>query len=114
MRRAAKLDANQAQVVSALEAAGATVQSLAAVGKGVPDLLVMFRANLFLLEVKDGAKPKSAQKLTDAQAKWHQTWGAMVEVVNGPEAALRAIGAINPLDELAKVSQEAGFYDIQV
>jgi RNase P/RNase MRP subunit p29 len=88
------VDANQEQVVSALRAAGATVQSLAAIGKGCPDLLVMFRGALFLLEVKDGAKVKSAQKLTDAQVKWHQTWGAMVEVVNSPEQALRAIGAM--------------------
>jgi soluble P-type ATPase len=95
MRRAAKVDANQEQVVSALRAAGATVQSLAAIGKGCPDLLVMFRGALFLLEVKDGGKVKSAQKLTDAQVKWHQTWGAMVEVVNSPEQALRAIGAIH-------------------
>jgi hypothetical protein len=94
MRRAAKVDANQDQVVSALRAAGAAVQSLAAIGKGVPDLLVSFRGRLFLLEVKDGAKVKSAQKLTEAQAKWHQTWAAQVEVVNSPEAALRAIGAM--------------------
>lgn len=95
MRRSAKVDANQEQVVSALRSAGAMVQSLAAVGKGVPDLLVAFRGNLFLLEVKDGAKPPSGQKLTDAQKTWHQAWGALVEVVNSPEAALRAIGAVH-------------------
>lgn len=94
MRRAAKVDANQDQIVSALRAAGAIVQSLAAIGKGCPDLLCAFRGNLFLLEVKDGNKVPSAQKLTDAQAKWHQAWGALVEVVNSPEAALRAIGAV--------------------
>lgn len=95
MRRAAKVDANQEQIVSALRAAGAIVQSLAAIGGGVPDLLVSFRGNLFLLEVKDGKKPPSGQKLTDAQTKWHQAWGALVEVVNSPEAALRAIGAVH-------------------
>lgn len=95
MRRAAKVDANQEQVVSALRAAGAIVQSLAAIGKGCPDLLCAFRGNLFLLEVKDGSKVPSAQKLTDAQQKWHQAWGALVEVVNSPEQALQAIGAIH-------------------
>ena len=93
MRRAAKVDANQEQVVSALRSAGAVVQSLAAIGKGCPDLLVSFRGNLFLLELKDGSKVPSAQKLTTDQVKWHQAWGAQVEVVNSPEAALRAIGA---------------------
>lgn len=99
MRRAAKIDANQVQIVSALRAAGAMVQSLAAIGGGVPDLLVSFRGNLFLLEVKDGRKPPSGQKLTPDQQKWHQAWGAMVEVVNSPDAALRAIGAINAEQE---------------
>lgn len=94
MRRAAKIDANQEQVVSALRTAGAVVQSLAAIGKGCPDLLVSFRGNLHLLEVKDGNKPPSARKLTPDQVTWHQTWGALVEVVNSPEQALRAIGAI--------------------
>lgn len=95
MRRAAKVDANQEQIVSALRAAGAIVQSLAAIGKGCPDLLVSFRGNLFLLEVKDGNKRPSEQKLTKDQLTWHQAWGALVEVVNSPEQALRAIGAIS-------------------
>jgi hypothetical protein len=95
MRRAAKVDRNQDEIVSALRAAGAIVQSLAAIGGGVPDLLCAFRGNLFLLECKDGNKPPSGQKLTDAQVKWHQAWGALVEIVNSPEAALRAIGAVH-------------------
>lgn len=92
MRWAAKTDANQDQVVSALRAAGAIVQSLAAIGKGVSDLLVNFRGSLFLLEIKDGSKVPSKQKLTKAQLEWHQFWP--VKVVNSPEQALRAIGAI--------------------
>ena len=95
MRRAAKIDSNQIQVVSALRAAGASVQSLASVGKGVPDLLVAIRGVNLLMEVKDGNKPKSAQKLTDDQLKWHGAWQGPVCVVDGPEAALRMIGVIN-------------------
>jgi len=95
MRRAAKVDANHEQVVSALRAAGAVVQSLAAVGKGIPDLLVAFRQEMFLLEIKDGAKPPSARALTEDQAKWHAAWGTPVYVVNSPEEALQVIGAIH-------------------
>jgi hypothetical protein len=43
----------------ALRSAGATVQSLAGVGKGVPDLLVGFKGQTLLFEVKDGFKPPS-------------------------------------------------------
>jgi hypothetical protein len=95
MRRAAKVDANQDQVVSALRAAGASVQSLAAIGKGCPDLLVGYRGYTMLMEVKDGAKPPSARRLTDDQVTWHGAWGgSAVAVVDGPEAALRMLRVI--------------------
>ena len=66
MRRAAKVDANQTEIVKALRQVGASVQSLAATGKGCPDLLVGIRGLNFLIEVKDGAKPRSDRKLTAA------------------------------------------------
>jgi Holliday junction resolvase len=95
MRRAAKVDANQEQVVSALRAAGASVQSLAAIGKGCPDLLVGYQGYTMLMEVKDGAKPPSARRLTDDQVTWHGAWrGSAVAVVDGPEAALRMLRVI--------------------
>jgi soluble P-type ATPase len=92
--RAAKIDANQPEIVSALRKVGARVQSLAAVGQGVPDLLVSFRGDLYLLEVKDGSKPPSKQALTMEQIVWHRDWaGADLHVVNSVDSALRAIGA---------------------
>jgi hypothetical protein len=95
MRRAAKIDANQDAVVSALRAAGATVQSLAAVGKGVPDLLVGHQGQTFLIEVKDGKKVPSARQLTEDQVKWHSEWkGGLLAVAEGPEQALKIIGVI--------------------
>ncbi|PLC06385.1 hypothetical protein CY658_04950 [Variovorax sp. RO1] len=95
MRRAAKIDANQTQVVSALRAAGVSVQSLAAVGNGVPDLLCGFRGKLSLLEVKDGSKVPSARKLTPDQVDWHAIWADMpLFVVETPEQALKALGVI--------------------
>ena len=95
MRRAAKIDANQDAVVSALRAAGATVQSLAAVGKGVPDLLVGFKGQTLLMEVKNPKQKPSDRKLTDDQLAWHGSWnGGALAVVDGPESALRMIGVI--------------------
>lgn len=87
--RAAKVDANQEEIVKALRQVGAAVQSLAQVGKGCPDLLVSFRDQMYLLEVKAGKG-----KLREAQAKWHSEWRAAVFVARSPDDALRAIGAI--------------------
>ena len=94
MRRAAKVDANQREVVAALRGAGASVQLLHAVGEGCPDLLVGYKGLNMLLEVKDGSKPPSAQKLTPQQEIWHQDWRGHRVVVNSAEAALAAIGVI--------------------
>lgn len=91
MRRAAKTDANQTEIVKALRQAGAVVQSLAAVGCGCPDLLVGFRGKNWLLEIKDGNKPPSAQALTPHQVEWHRVWQGHVVVVNSVESAIAAI-----------------------
>ena len=91
MRRAAKTDANQAEIVAALRAIGATVQPLHSVGGGCPDLAVGWRGMTSLLEIKDGAKPPSARKLTPDQVKWHAEWAGHVAVVETVEQAIEAV-----------------------
>jgi Holliday junction resolvase len=91
MTRMKKVDANQPEVVKALRKAGCTVEHLHAVGKGCPDLLCAIADQVFLVEVKDGAKPPSAQKLTPDQVVWHAQWQAEVHVVNSVEAALAVV-----------------------
>lgn len=92
MRTAAKVDANQAEIVADLRAAGASVQPLHAVGKGCPDLLVGHRGRTVLIEVKDGNKPPSARKLTPAQVEWHSSWRGQVAIAENSEQALSIIG----------------------
>ena len=93
--RAARIDANHEQVVLALRTAGATVQSLAAVGQGVPDLLVGFQGKTLLMEIKDGRKTPSERQLTEAQLKWHGAWrGGALAIVDSPDAALRMLGVM--------------------
>jgi hypothetical protein len=94
MRRAAKVDRNQAEIVAALRAAGATVQPLHAVGQGCPDLLVGFRGRNLLIECKDGAKSLSRRALTDRQQEWHGGWKGTVAVVEDAPAALAVLGLI--------------------
>jgi hypothetical protein len=89
MMRAAKVDANHGEIVDALRKIGASVQSLAAVGDGCPDLLVGFRGRNLLIEVKDGSKPPSGRKLTAAQSCWHWAWIGDVRVACN---AAQAIG----------------------
>jgi hypothetical protein len=106
--RAARRDANEFEIVLALESAGAAVQRL---DPPLPDLLVSFRGVLHLLEVKDrnhgeatwapmrrnraGDVPAS---LTPQQVAWWRSWGRSAGrppiVVLDAAEALAAIGAV--------------------
>lgn len=92
-RYARRTDDNHRAIVDALERVGCLVVSLAAVGNGVPDLLVLRAGKLFLLEVKDGAKVPSARKLTGEQQSFRKLWP--VHVVLSPIDALRAVGLVD-------------------
>lgn len=91
MRRAANLDSNHREVVLALRAIGATVQSLASVGSGCPDLVVGYHGRNVLLEVKDGEKPPAHRTLTAAEADWHATWGGQLATVYSAEEAQKTV-----------------------
>lgn len=87
--RAAKIDANQNEIVDALRKAGCTVQILSSVGKGCPDILVASPTGyLVLMEIKDGNKPPSARKLTPDQVEWHGKWNSEVAIVINAEQAI--------------------------
>jgi len=73
MRRAARLDGNHKAIVEAYEKRGARVLSLAAVGRGVPDLLVCYRGRVHLVEVK---MPQG--KLRQAQDEFLKWWPVRV------------------------------------
>jgi len=88
VRRAAKVDANQPDIVKALRAIGATVAVTSTVGQGFPDICVGFRGRNFMIEVKDGRKPPSERRLTPDQVDFHAAWRGEVVVVESVEQAI--------------------------
>jgi len=88
MRRAAKVDTNQAEIVQDLRALGCTVQSIASMGQGVPDLLVGWKGKNYLFEVKDPAKPPSKRLLTEDELSWQLAWRGHVKTIEGTYQAL--------------------------
>lgn len=94
MRLKARLDDNHGDIVKALRAVGCTVQSLAAVGKGCPDVLVGYRGVNYVLEIKDGAKIPSRRKLTDDEKEWHADWRGKVFIVESVQEALLIVGSL--------------------
>ena len=91
MRSRPRTDRNQDEIVKAFRDSGMAVQSLAAIGKGVPDLLVGWRGRTYLVEVKDGDLSPSRRELTSAQKEWHKKWPAPVIVATGAEDAIAQI-----------------------
>ena len=98
--RAERRDANEAEIIAALREAGCEVWQLC---KDEPcDLLVRYehrwemsecsaitQVELFMLEVKDSAKPPSARKLTAKQVETHKRWP--VSVVSTVAEALQVV-----------------------
>ena len=88
-----KRDANEFEIVAALEARGAFVLALA-IGGGVPDLLVWYRGVLYFLEVKT-----KTGRLNAKQIAWIAAFPGEVHVVRTILEAFDAVGIAVSVDE---------------
>jgi len=95
MRTAAKVDANQGEIVGYLrDIPGCKVAITSMVGGGFPDIVVAWMGKNYLFEIKDGNKPPSKQKLTPAEKKFHAMWqyAGQIDVVTCIEDCWRVMG----------------------
>ena len=81
MRVRARKDSNHTEVVTAFRDLGATVLDTAQLGNGAPDIIVGMSGQTVSIEIKDGAKPPSARKLTPDEVKFHDEWKGWIEIV---------------------------------
>jgi len=82
MRRAARVDANHSEIVKVFRQLGCSVLSLAALGKGVPDLLVAVHGITWLVEIKAGKAKENA-----LQTAWGASWQGSRALVRDIEEA---------------------------
>ena len=76
-----RVDRNHGRIVQSLRKRGASVFSLATLGKGVPDLCIGFQQRTVLAEIKT-----KTGKLNAMQRNWHDTWrGEKVVVLRSSE-----------------------------
>ena len=100
MRRAARRDTLEGDIVQALRSVGASVTRINEAG--APDLLVGFRGVTYCLECKtpkrkDGKAQTRASgtELTPAQVRWRESWrGGPAVVVRSMTDALQAVGGM--------------------
>lgn len=93
MKRAARVDENHAPIVKALLDAGCSVQSLAAVGLGCPDILVGMAGANILIEIKNPDSRRGKEGLNEEQRSWHRFWKGHVVTVHTAEEAIAAVKA---------------------
>lgn len=91
IRRAARTDRNQREIVQGLRRAGASVQIASMVGSGFPDLVIGAYGGNSLIEIKDGRKCASERKLTADQIEFRQSWKGRIVTVETLEQALAEV-----------------------
>jgi len=90
MMRAARKDANHNEIADYFIAHGCSVGDLSQV-KRLCDMVVGYKGLNELVEIKDGSKPPSAQKLTEGEAKFHREWLGTITVITSIEDAAKLI-----------------------
>ena len=89
MRRAARIDSTQKEIVKTLRSIGATVLHTHTL-KNCFDILVGWKGQNFAFEIKSDAK----QKLTSGEEDFQTTWRGHVAVITSATEALEIIGAV--------------------
>lgn len=90
-RYAAKVDANQGEIVRAVRSVFGpdAVLDLSAVGGGCPDILIGVRGVNIFCELKT-----DRGKLTPDQVYFHREWSGQIAVVRTVDEALKEIGRL--------------------
>lgn len=88
MRRAAKVDKNQAEIVEALRnIPGCSVLITSSLGNGAPDISVGYRGFNFWFELKSSP----SEHLTPDQQEFHLSWFGQIQKVSSLKEIITAM-----------------------
>jgi Holliday junction resolvase len=90
MIRAAKVDANQPEIVALFRKLGWSVLIISQL-KNCCDIIVSKNGRTIAVEIKDGAKPLSKQKLTEGEAKFKSEWQGEYAIVTCENEVLKLV-----------------------
>jgi hypothetical protein len=88
-----RADNNQRAITAALRAGGACIVDLHELGKGCPDLLLSYKGQTLLCEVKN---PNGYNRFTPAQVAFRQAWQGRIETIRDESEALTLLENIYP------------------
>ena len=88
MRRAAKVDVNQPEIVKEFRSLGWYVLIISQL-KNCCDIIVSKNGRTIAVEIKDGSQPPSKQKLTEGEAKFMNEWQGEYKIINSVDAVIK-------------------------
>jgi len=103
LRKAARIDANQPEIVATFRKLGATVDITSAVGDGFPDIIVNCFKISVKVEIKDGSKVPSKQKLTKAEKEHHDKCKGATVIINSIDQCIWLIDQMRMQADLIKI-----------
>jgi len=83
-RRAAKVDANQPEIVKAFRSLGWYVLIISQL-KNCCDIIVSKNGRTIAIEIKDGNKPPSQQRLSEGELKFMDEWQGEYAIIKSIE-----------------------------
>ena len=89
LRRAARIDANQPEIVEAFRKLGCSVLIISQL-KRCADLVVSKR-HTAIVEVKDGSLPKSKRQLTEGEMDFMHGWKGLYFIVESIDDVVRVV-----------------------
>ncbi len=81
LRRASRIDANQPEIVKTFRKLGWYVLIVSQL-KSCCDIIVSKCGRTIAVEIKDGSKPPSQQKLTPGEVKFKEEWQGEYMLIN--------------------------------
>lgn len=93
MRRAAKVDRTQPEIVKALRQCGAIVLIISQL-KNCADCIVYYRGKTYTVEIKDGKLPPSARKLTEGEQEFKakiESLGCKYHIIESIDDAIKML-----------------------
>ena len=102
---ARRVDDNHKEIMETYRKCGASVKDVSKL-PGFCDIVVGYRQQNFLVEVKDGAKTPSARKLTKAEENFHTNWKGQIAIICSPMEVVDHIEDIRKLTNAKKSTDQ--------
>lgn len=87
-------DNNHDEIAHALQDIGAAVMDTSSLGDGFPDIIVGFRGEVYLIEIKNDKTAYGKKGLNKKQVEFHAKWAGYVHIVRSIDEAYRLVGVL--------------------